>query len=340
MSLNQTTLFKIPADFRAQTTGFLLKQVELGRNVQFIGSIGSGKSLLLRTLAKNYPEKFIYLDLLVDSLPHSQLNISPDHPQALIIDDLDTLLNTPTPPINIFNWIYGIQNHYRDRLCVIAGTNMPTTDIESLEKIGRLGKLMSEVIYFLPPLSESDSNWFIRESARQSEKELSSKDIHQLHLDSGGHMQTLKRLTETFGDPEPNLRLSHHFHQFHQYISKFKFHPEYLQAMFLKDSSGNWTIPAFQKYLNTLPPESDVNPDELFTKNEAQALDILRSHANSLVTRDDLIKALWGDSADTSISDHALDQLIHRIKEKLRSSASKENIVTIRGRGHKLTSPL
>lgn len=52
-----------------------------------------------------------------------------------------------------------------------------------------------------------------------------------------------------------------------------------------------------------------------------------------IIDREDLITQVWGEKA-LDIADHALDQLIHRLKIKVALEGYK--IETIKGRGHRL----
>lgn len=71
-----------------------------------------------------------------------------------------------------------------------------------------------------------------------------------------------------------------------------------------------------------------------FTKLENMALKYLNKNLNVIVDREDLIQTIWGEHASQNVADHALDQLIHRLKIKLKDKNIK--LETIRGRGHRL----
>lgn len=49
-----------------------------------------------------------------------------------------------------------------------------------------------------------------------------------------------------------------------------------------------------------------------------------------------MIKAIWPTNLYET-SEHALDQMIHRLKNKLKSATPKTELVTLRGRGAKVT---
>lgn len=61
----------------------------------------------------------------------------------------------------------------------------------------------------------------------------------------------------------------------------------------------------------------------------------------SVVLRQDLVAAVWGEEESLGVSDQALDALIRRLRDKLSSyDASHQYVVTVRGHGIRLDNPL
>lgn len=77
-----------------------------------------------------------------------------------------------------------------------------------------------------------------------------------------------------------------------------------------------------------------VKPVEL-SASETRLLEILLANKNQLVSKDKICEAVYPDVKNRAgISDHAIDQLVHRLREKIKS---KYSLQTHRGLGYKLT---
>lgn len=67
---------------------------------------------------------------------------------------------------------------------------------------------------------------------------------------------------------------------------------------------------------------------------------ILYKNAGSIVTRHDIISAVWGDEQSAGVSEQALDALIRRLRDRLAEiDPSHAYIVTVRGHGMRLDIP-
>jgi DNA-binding response OmpR family regulator len=66
-------------------------------------------------------------------------------------------------------------------------------------------------------------------------------------------------------------------------------------------------------------------------------LELLCDRAGRVCSRDDIIKAVWPDSAEDGISEQAIDALARRLRERLaENNPSHQYIVTVRGHGFRL----
>ena len=100
-------------------------------------------------------------------------------------------------------------------------------------------------------------------------------------------------------------------------------------------------IPLFKSYMQakTGKGRDNINGVQLqvrLTKNEAKILELLLERKGQMVERSESIEKIWGEKG-LEISDHAYDQLIHRLKIKLNGSSPKLEINTIKGRGHTIS---
>ena len=69
-------------------------------------------------------------------------------------------------------------------------------------------------------------------------------------------------------------------------------------------------------------------------------MQILYSQPGMVVTRQDLVVAIWGDREALGISEQALDALVRRLRERLASAdPNHEYIITVRGHGIRLENP-
>lgn len=76
--------------------------------------------------------------------------------------------------------------------------------------------------------------------------------------------------------------------------------------------------------------------EELFTRQEYALLSMFLSEKGKLCSRDDVGDALWGKESYEKYSDWAIDQVISKLRKKLRGEKIKDKLVTVRGKGYKL----
>ena len=69
------------------------------------------------------------------------------------------------------------------------------------------------------------------------------------------------------------------------------------------------------------------------TKNEEKLLKYFLKNKGGILSRADGMGYLWGENA-VEISDHAYDQIVLRLRKKLKNAVPKADVETVRGRGH------
>lgn len=75
--------------------------------------------------------------------------------------------------------------------------------------------------------------------------------------------------------------------------------------------------------------------------SQFKLLQILYENDGRVVTRPDLVAAVWGEGQAFEISEQALDALVRRLRDRIaRVDPSHEFIVTVRGHGLRLDNPL
>ncbi|MGB9801064.1 MAG: FHA domain-containing protein [Thermanaerothrix sp.] len=70
-------------------------------------------------------------------------------------------------------------------------------------------------------------------------------------------------------------------------------------------------------------------------------LEILYDHQGEAVSRQEIIRAVWGEEQSLGVSDQALDALVRRLRDRLAASdAEYPYLVTVRGYGFRLDNPV
>lgn len=78
--------------------------------------------------------------------------------------------------------------------------------------------------------------------------------------------------------------------------------------------------------------------EEKFTRQEYVTLSMFLENAGKLRTRDDIGDVLWGKESYEKYSDWAIDQLMSKLRKKLKDLGVASKLVTVRGKGYKLIS--
>jgi len=312
-----------PKDFQKQIVEKIITIVSKSENVQLVGLKGSGKSLIFRAIPNlSYiVSKFdicnIDLSLISEKTPkaisefllnkltewESKEN-SFKRKTIILVDSFENIEDMSFSITSIFN---GISNRYRDFISFVFSVERP---IESNNRYW--GKAI-----LCPPLNETDYDWFWMGLGGKKE----FKEI--IYKISGGYMAIVKRLFEIVnsgGDLNEiikNPRLNPHL-----------LYQLELMKEGLKGRENYFDVPLYETFI-----KGTITNKEL-TASENRAFQFLISNKGVIIERDSLIKAIWGEHASVGIADHALDQIIHRLKSKIEKDGYK--LETIRGRGHRL----
>lgn len=86
-----------------------------------------------------------------------------------------------------------------------------------------------------------------------------------------------------------------------------------------------------------------IGSDELLpplSVSQYQLLELLSDNPGRVVTRAELIQAVWGKDDVVGISEQALDALIRRLRDRLATiNSSHQFLITVRGHGLRLDNP-
>ncbi len=83
---------------------------------------------------------------------------------------------------------------------------------------------------------------------------------------------------------------------------------------------------------------NEVNP--ALSVPQFRLLEALYNSRGRVVSRQDLVVAVWGDEESAGVSEQALDALVRRLRDRLSSlDRSHEYLLTVRGYGLRLDNP-
>lgn len=312
-----------PKDFQKQIVDKIITIVSKSENVQLVGLKGSGKSLIFRALPSfSYvTSKFdihnIDLSLIPEKTPRaiSELLLhklaeweskenSFKRKTIILVDSFENIEDMSSSIADIFS---GISNRHRDFISFIFSVERP---------------IKSNDIYwgkpvYTQPLKKDDFDWFWKGLGG---KEINKEKIYEV---SGGFMAIIKRL----------LEISNSNQNVDEVIKNPRLNPHLLyQLELMKEGLGGkpnyFDVPVYTTFIN------GVSIDKELTSLENKAFQFLINNKETIIERDTLIKEVWGEHASSDVADHALDQIIHRLKLKIQKDGYK--LETLRGRGHRL----
>jgi DNA-binding response OmpR family regulator len=87
--------------------------------------------------------------------------------------------------------------------------------------------------------------------------------------------------------------------------------------------------PIFEQYLlKKISRNTSTKLEFLLSSQELKVFNLLKQNKESIVSRDQIALVLWEDQAQDKYSDWSIDQIIHRIRNKITVSHSAANILT------------
>lgn len=202
-----------------------------------------------------------------------------------------------------------IRESARDKITfvfAISGKQIP---------VGPLEPVLLENIINLEPLNSQDAKIFLEKCEHLFQGKLTPAQKQKI-LDLGdGVPRLVKRLCKLFLDnldPATDLK----FQKDLQEVNNF----------FGKNPGSTETI-------------GKIQFSEALSKQEYLLAKLLTDRQNQLVTREEMIEAIWKNK-QYDVNDHALDQMLHRLRKKLASASPKCELGVYRGRGVKLSVPI
>ncbi|MFN2196637.1 MAG: winged helix-turn-helix domain-containing protein [Anaerolineales bacterium] len=340
-----------PTTYREAEIARLLTALNGGESAAVIGLSGSGKSNLMGFLAHRVadgPRKILIdcnrlagrdggsllrlmtagLDPLAEadaSLPalENQLrNIlrSPDDKLCFLIDRFEALEDQV---YTVGQNLRALRDAYKYQLVYVIASRRPVPDDSELSELLFANQL------WLGPLSREDAQWSARQFAKRRHLDWDETALNQLVEISGKYPSFLRAACEACAS---GVTLE---------LPELLSHPvvERRLAEFWSDAPTPEQISASQlaghPWLTATAP-LQISAAELTSKEQA-LLDYLRTHANQVCEKNDLIAAVWPEDQiyGDGLRDESLAQLVRRLRLKIEPDpAAPRYVQTVPGRGY------
>jgi hypothetical protein len=92
--------------------------------------------------------------------------------------------------------------------------------------------------------------------------------------------------------------------------------------------------PLFEEFIRNNQHSKSGEVD--FSKKEKRLFEYLNSHLGELCEREDIVETVWPESKEYGVTDWAIDQLVARVRKKLRKQESELQIITVVTRGYRM----
>ena len=288
-------------DFRSKITAFLAR----GESVQIVGLPGMGKSNFGRSLGGFLLDPNFYPDptavTLINAIKESQ------ETKLIVIDSANRLLKPEFQPF--FLYLKALRDQHKYSLAYILLTHH-IIGPEYRPLLGDFYEIASEHIERLPPTDPTQMSYFGFSPT--------PKQVDQITKLSGGIPALIKICIMALRDKssldsEENPRLKA---QIEEILSVSRNDPLLSQSQLVREYITN-------------------HPQTNLSATETRLLNLLLENQNQIISKDQICAVVYPDVKDSAgISDHALDQLIHRLRLKIKS---KHTITTHRGLGYQLS---
>lgn len=313
-----------------------------GECLLLYGPPGCGKTLLLQDLSHQI-ENSILLNVetffatsqeVLGKIKSLELLVKANEKikPMILLDHVELLTDPKLNPIVMA--LKALREMARHRIPFIfaADNNIKSSD---LEKFGPLKMCLVENLQFIGPFDKADSELFTLQMANQFGIKLDQLDKDKIIYQSGGLARIIKRLIKLTSDgvdlktiyknPSLDQKLALDLEKIADFVEK---NPESVFPLPLLENLASG------KKVDQEKIGSIVFPSPLTRQEHALATCLIKN-IGQLYSREELIKAIWPKNL-LETSEHALDQMLHRLKKKLATTEPKCNLVTYRGRGCKL----
>jgi hypothetical protein len=282
------------------------------------------KKLKQASAAGDYYLHLIALENALSQLPLSQRIV-------LVIYDSDQLLSCQPDTIEILNRLYHLRHGQPDALITYCFIMSPFF-LENISSplLSPLFSALNEVRVNFPLFSIEELNYTRRRLEFFQHRHISISAHKLCSQLSGGHYLLYKSLYQL-----DQNQLSR--------ISQTHFHPN-LSGLLNSIASGlNSADKLSGTYFTPLlpipqhTPEPSVSPHiPMLTSYQKLLFDYFTDHPSQIISRDQIAAIIWGSNSTQKYSDWAIDQLLSRLRAKLKNTGYQ--LSTIKNRGFYMTN--
>lgn len=274
--------------------------LDRGESVQIVAPSGFGKS----RFAKSLQGLLIDPNILQSPTEILEAIKKSTERKLIILDSFDELLTTNYQPL--FKYLKGLRDQHKYQLAYVILTHK-LIGPENQKLLGDFYELATEHIEYLPVLKPNEYDFF-----GWSPSESQIQEIEKL---SGG-IPTLVKIcvfamrdkTDLESNPKLEAAIS-------EMLADSPNHPAYAKSQLV------------QNYLHKLKTSQ-------LSASEIKLLNLFLKHRGEIVSKDQICKEIYPDIKNYSgITDHALDQLVHRLRTKIKN---KYTLSTRRGLGYQI----
>ncbi len=352
MKQNLESFTDFPISYQKDLYTRIFRILVRGESLLLFAPPGMGKTLTLEMLEKNtklQQELGNSTNLRFHSFNCE--NLSEDNQMEIVINNLasEARTNTNSHLVLIFDHveklgsghftkllfsIKALRESARERISFLFASDKNLRDSD-LEAFGPIKPILAENFVMLGPLSKGDALLFMDKIEKIYGFKLKPEDKKAIYEATGGVPRLMKRLIKLVCDgleidatiQNPSLDL------------KLKLDLEKMADFLAANKEITLSIPLLTA-LQAVKEETwdqvgDVKFKTRLTRQEYNLAHALISRTGQMCSREEMIKAVWPKNLYET-SEHALDQMLHRLRKKLESASPKCNLLTYRGRGCKM----
>ena len=303
---------------------FCLDRLSISEPASVVTLSGNGKDIIYKTLIERVKKLLPDTPLLADQV------VTEDEAKKFVkkiksqVKPLLCVLNISTE--NDVSWVYDELEKLRMKYGVSFNFITFSYFKSISEALHSKKKGLYRSLKVLPPADLNDTNVLMTDFERRFQYLPSKNQIIKIHGLSGGHVGLIKSLYLL-------LRTDHRLSLTESVLISNPSIIARLDAL-VKDSKDiDVSLFTLKSSLLERYKKGSKGILLLFTSQELEIWNLLQSRKGEIVTRDIVAEIIWKNNTEEKYSDWAIDQVIHRIREKIRKAKSPHKILTKKGQG-------
>ncbi|EKD62898.1 MAG: hypothetical protein ACD_52C00024G0008 [uncultured bacterium] len=287
---------------------FILDKIKIKEPACVLTVSGNGKDIIYETLIKR-------LEKLKKDTP--LLNISATTEEELN-KFIGKIKSQTLPLISIINlsigkdvsWFFDDLEALRRKNGTAFNYIVITYFKDVANAYGQKHKALMRSIKILDNVTFNDAEKFIKDLSRRFSYKLTADEIRKIYGLSDGHVGLIKSLYMCVRKGEP--------------LDK-----------------KIWVEPSIESRLQAIREDkktysSKEKKDYVFSSKERVVFNVLELGVGKVIERSEIAERVWGNSWEENYSDWAIDQIIHRLRGKIRKNKLAYKILTNKGLGFTL----